>query len=195
MEDGPRERLVSGAIALMGERGVHATAVADLLARSGTARNSIYQHFPEGKAALVAEATRVAGSAMETRLEALCAARDPDGVVDGLVDTWVRLLGGTDHTLGCPVAAAALAGDDAPAARDAAGAVFAAWSAILARHLVADGVATADAASLGSFVVTAVEGAIVRCRAERTTRPLEEAREHLRTLLTRSRRSDRATRS
>ena len=190
MPDGPRERLVSGAIALMSERGVHATAVADLLARSGTARGSIYQHFPQGKAALVAEATLAAGSAMERRLEALCGSRGPADVVDGLVETWVRLLDGADHTLGCPVAAAALAGDEAPTARDAAGRVFAAWTAILARRLEADGVEAAEAESLGSFVITAVEGAIVRCRAGRTVRPLEEARQHLRALLAGTGRTD-----
>ncbi|MGL5445276.1 MAG: TetR family transcriptional regulator, partial [[Mycobacterium] stephanolepidis] len=41
---GPRQRLIDSAIAMMRERGVYGTGLADLLKRSGTARNSIYQH-------------------------------------------------------------------------------------------------------------------------------------------------------
>lgn len=68
---GPRQRLIDSAIAMMRERGVHATGLADLLKRSGTARNSIYQHFPEGKAELIAAAEREASDLANGFLDAL----------------------------------------------------------------------------------------------------------------------------
>ena len=50
MPPGPRERLIASAIDLVRARGVDGTGLAELLEHSGTARRSIYQHFPGGKA-------------------------------------------------------------------------------------------------------------------------------------------------
>ena len=69
MTAGPRERLIDSTIALIRRRGVHATGLTDLLNHSGTARQSIYQHFPGGKAELVEHATKEAGRQMVDLLD------------------------------------------------------------------------------------------------------------------------------
>ncbi len=51
---GPRARLIESAIQLVREQGVHAAGLAALLDRGKASRNSLYQHFPEGKSELVA---------------------------------------------------------------------------------------------------------------------------------------------
>ncbi|CPZ98851.1 Putative transcriptional regulator%2C TetR family [Mycobacteroides abscessus] len=107
---GPRQRLIDSAIAMMRERGVHATGLADLLKRSGTARNSIYQHFPEGKAELIAAAEREASDLANGFLDALRARGDAEYLLTRFIAWWVNQLEAHDFDTGCPHAAAALAG-------------------------------------------------------------------------------------
>ncbi|KQY60301.1 hypothetical protein ASD11_12650 [Aeromicrobium sp. Root495] len=176
---GARDRLVEATITLLRERGVHGTGVAEVLERSGTARGSLYQHFPGGKADLVAEATRSAG-----RRAARHVARTSDGtagsLLDALVDWWVATLTKHDFGRGCPVAAAAL--DETGATTDAAGRVFTGWTDELAGLLGQDR-DPEEARRLAGFVVSAVEGALLQCRALRSTVPLEDARVVLRGLV------------
>ncbi|MCP9625448.1 TetR/AcrR family transcriptional regulator, partial [Nocardia otitidiscaviarum] len=53
MSAGPRDRLIESAIELVREQGVHGAGLSALLDRSRASRNSLYQHFPEGKGELV----------------------------------------------------------------------------------------------------------------------------------------------
>lgn len=178
---GARDRLVSATITLLRERGVHGTGVAEVLERSGAARGSIYQHFPGGKEDLVVEATRSAG-----RIAARHVASTSDGTaastLDALVDWWRATLVRHDFGRGCPVAAAAL--DDSPAVLDAAASVLTEWSDLLARVLMTEPGLDDDAAHrLAGFTIAAVEGALLQCRAQRSTAPLEDARTVLHGLL------------
>lgn len=175
---GPRERLISSTISLMRERGVAGTGVADLLAHSGAARGSIYQHFPGGKVELVVAATKAAGDYVLRLIERETADRSPAEAVSALVEWWRPALAGSGDGASCPIAAAAVA--DAPA-RDAAAEVFAAWQAALAGALERAG--AADAESLAEFTVAALEGAVLQSQAAGSMRPLENARDNLLRLL------------
>ena len=59
MSPSPRERMIHSAPPLFRERGIAATALADVLEHSGAPRGSLYHYFPGGKAQL--QATRYAG--------------------------------------------------------------------------------------------------------------------------------------
>jgi TetR/AcrR family transcriptional repressor of lmrAB and yxaGH operons len=176
MPPGPRDRLVAATIDLVRERGVHGTGLADVLERSGTARASIYQHFPGGKGQLVAEAVRVAGDHLERvadrGLDAGASTRGA-AMVEALLDWWSREITRHGGERGCPVAAAAVDAD--PLVRAAADGVF----ARLHRRL-ADEVGDAG---LAGFVLSAVEGAVLRSRAAQDPAALEEARHQVRRLL------------
>jgi len=78
-ENGPRDRLISNSIAMVQERGVHATGLSDLLRRSSTARNSIYQHFPGGKTELMVAVTDAAGASAAARIDSLAGRTDAAG--------------------------------------------------------------------------------------------------------------------
>ncbi|MFC4604615.1 TetR/AcrR family transcriptional regulator [Rhodococcus kronopolitis] len=179
----PRERLVDSAIALVRARGVHGTGVAELLTHSRAARNSIYQHFPGGKAQLVEASTLAAGERMSGLLESLYVRGGAEGLVDGLVDWWQRELERDGFEAGCPVVAAALAGPDLPGVESAAGTVFTVWCAQLGAALAGRGLDADAAASLAGFTVSAIEGAIIQCRATKSLRPLDDARVQLGALL------------
>ena len=64
-----RERLTSATAALMQRHGVAGTGIAEILAESGVTRRSIYLNFPDGKAELVAAATRAAGDELSITLQ------------------------------------------------------------------------------------------------------------------------------
>ncbi|GGG24661.1 putative transcriptional regulator, TetR family protein [Rhodococcoides trifolii] len=170
--------MISSAIRLICERGVSATGLADLLSRSRSSRNSLYQHFPAGKSQLVEIAVREAGAAMDVDL---CAAMDgatPTQGVGLIVDDWKRRLTTSDYTRGCPVMGAALA-ESEPAVQSAAADVFGLWRNTFATAFVAGGLPLDRAGALAGFVVSAIEGAIVQCRATKTTTPLDDARAEL----------------
>jgi len=175
MTAGPRERLIDSTIALIRRRGVHATGLTDLLTHSGTARQSIYQHFPGGKAELVEQATKEAGRQMVALLDTFD--DNPIDLVDGLIGWWEQELDTSSYTSGCPVVAAALAPSPA------AGRVFAAWEARFTGVLVRAGLEQVAAVSLATFTLSALEGAIVLSRAAASTRPLGDVRKQLTMLL------------
>ncbi len=175
MTAGPRERLIDSTIALIRRRGVHATGLTDLLNHSSTARQSIYQHFPGGKAELVEQATKEAGRQMVALLDTF--EDDPLTMVDSLIGWWEKELDSSGYTSGCPVVAAALAPSPA------AGRVFSAWENRFTGVLVRAGLAQPAATSLATFTLSALEGAIVLSRAATSTRPLDDVRTQLTVLL------------
>jgi TetR/AcrR family transcriptional regulator, lmrAB and yxaGH operons repressor len=174
--NGPRERLLLSAIALMCERGVHATGLADLLAHSHTARASIYQHFPGGKTELMEQATYAAGRTITALVDNLLATHDVTGVIDGVIEYWKQVLTGSDYAMGCPILAAAQSGPTEPGVQAASAAIFAAWTDKLAGTLGDAGVDPVTSRSIASAAVSSIEGAIAQSRSARTTQPLDDVR-------------------
>ncbi|MFA5708055.1 TetR/AcrR family transcriptional regulator [Mycolicibacterium sp.] len=169
---GPRERLISTAIAMVQERGVHATGLSDLLRRSSAARNSIYQHFPGGKQELMVAATETAGAVVAARVDRLAETGDPAAVLRAMITGWVAELEDSDFRAGCPIAAAALAGPDEPAITAAAADAFAGLRTRLDTTLRAAG--QRDSARTASVVISAIEGALLQARAAKSVQPLRD---------------------
>lgn len=180
---GPRERLIRSAIELMREYGVHATGLSDLLERSNTARGSIYQHFPAGKTELMEQATLEAGRIITSQIQQLTQALPAADVIGAFVAGWKQNLVDSSFAAGCPIMAAAQAGPDALVLREASAAVFADWSRVIAESIGSKDVDAATAASLGSFIVSSLEGAIIQCRSARSLQPLDDASTGLMMLL------------
>jgi len=182
MAHGPRERLIEGAIELVREQGVHGAGLAELLARTNTSRNSLYQHFPAGKGELVETATLVAGKRMSDYIDRITATGTPQDWVSALVRWAERLVESGDFAAGCPVAGAALA-ESEPAVQAAAARVFEDWTVRLTGALEGAGISAVRARPLAGFLVSTVEGSILVARATKTSRPLAEAEENLLALL------------
>lgn len=180
---GPRERLVSAAIEMVCERGVHASALADLLSSSRASRNSLYLHFPGGKNELVQVAVTEAGRQMSTAIAAITTSGTPRQWIDAMLTGWEQRLRESNYRLGCPIMAAAL--DEDAAVRQTAHAAFDEWQALISRALIRDNVPSAEAESLARFAISIIEGAIVLSRASHDTQPLDDARLHLTAMLDR----------
>ena len=169
----PRERMIQSALILMGERGIEGTSFSQVIEHSGAPRGSIYHHFPGGKAQLVEEATRYAGDAVVQLLGSTVErADDPVAAVEAVIGFWRTLLYNSDFAAGCPVLAATLEGDHSPGARAAAREVFKDWEGLYADLLMNAGLPEERARSLGSIAISAVEGVVIRSRAEHSNAPL-----------------------
>ena len=168
-----RQKMIESAAVLFRERGVLGTSFADVLVHSGAPRGSIYHHFRRGKTQLAEETTRWAGEFILAATVAALAESDPVGAIDAFRRWWTEILQGSDYGAGCVMVAATLEGEREPTVRDAAAEAFGKWERALAGALRDRGVPAARARSVATLLVAAIEGAVVLCRAERTTKPLE----------------------
>jgi TetR/AcrR family transcriptional repressor of lmrAB and yxaGH operons len=176
--------MIESALVLMGEHGVEATSFSQVIEHSGAPRGSIYHHFPGGKAQLIEEATRHAGKVIAKLLtNAVEHHEDPLAAVDAIANFWRTVLYDSDFAAGCPVLAATLEGDRSPAAGDAARDAFEQWQRLYTDILQRAGVPEERARSLASIAISAVEGAVILSRAQRSNAPLEGVADELRTLL------------
>jgi AcrR family transcriptional regulator len=168
-----REKMIRSATVLMRERGVAGTSFSDVLAHSGAPRGSIYHHFPGGKAQLVEEATRFGGEFVAARFTAALEKSDPVGTLGALGEFWRGVLRTTDFAAGCPIAAATMGADQAPAARELAGDVFRNWTELYAELLKRAGLPDDRADSLATLVIAGIEGSILLTRAQRSPAALD----------------------
>ncbi|WP_183377491.1 TetR family transcriptional regulator [Hoyosella altamirensis] len=169
---------MTSAIALMCERGVHATGLRELLEHSGTARRSIYQNFPGGKSELIEYATRVAGRHLSRQIAEFLEAGPASGV-EALIDDWISTLLETDYVRGCPINAAAQSGPSEPAIQAAAADVFTAWRNQFVGAFVEYAIPIDTAEMIADVTISTIEGAIVQSRASRSISPLANAKEVL----------------
>jgi TetR/AcrR family transcriptional repressor of lmrAB and yxaGH operons len=169
-----RNAIVQSAAALFRRNGYAATGLADLVARSGAPKGSLYHYFPGGKAQIGEAAVAGAGELVRRTLATL-AAEAPDA--PALVAEYVRWLviwmeqsGWRD---GCPITTVLLetaAQEDA--IRAAGQTAFAGWIGIIAGKLEADGVAAEEARDLAGFAISALEGSLIQARVEQSPAPI-----------------------
>lgn len=183
MDRNSRARMVRSAAALFGSRGLSATSFSDVLADSGAPRGSIYHHFPGGKKQLAEDAIGWTSEQILAHLKA-CPAKTPSGVLTWFIDLWRQSVQVSGGSSGCPVAGIAI--DTGGAADDligAARAAFSQWTSLLASQLQAAGVPRHRAGPIATTSLAAMEGALILCRAERSSQPLETTAQELMKLL------------
>jgi AcrR family transcriptional regulator len=169
--DGPRAAMINSAISLIRRRGVAAVSFADVLDASGAPRGSVYHHFPRGRAQLITEATEVAGGRVAAGVTRALATPDISDALRALADTLARGLDKDDYAVGCPIAAAALGNE--PDAVGAAGSIFDTLGELVAAKLVDDGARPERARSIAVLVISALEGALIVARTERSSAALD----------------------
>lgn len=170
-----RTRMVESAAQLIRERGLSGTSFRDVIEHSGAPRGSIYHHFPEGKRQLVREAVELSGTWVADAIAQIESGGDPVASLHAFLGVWAEILRASDFRAGCPVVAVSVeANDDEPEVTEAAATAFRAWTRALAGGLHRAGVDEERAGRLATLTVAAIEGAVVLCRAERSTGPLDD---------------------
>nr|WP_216586975.1 TetR/AcrR family transcriptional regulator [Streptomyces brasiliscabiei] len=176
--------MVLSAAELLRVYGAGATSIDRVLAHSGAPRGSVYHHFPGGRTQLIDEAVALAGDFIAGLIDAAARAEDPVEAVDAFFGLWRERLVESDFRAGCPIVAVAVeTNDEAPHLARSAAAVFARWQEALAALFLRHGLPEQRGKRLAAFVVAAVEGAVIMCRAERSTAPLEAAATEIHDLL------------
>jgi AcrR family transcriptional regulator len=196
--DGPRDRMVRSAAALIARDGLRATGMREVADHAQAPRGSMRHYFPGGKHQLVKEAMTWMGAVVRDELQRAAgdpaasssASRSPAtstpgralAVLKTFVRMWRQTLTDTDIAAGCSIAAVVHDSDDpellAPA-RD----VFTSWREPFHQALLADGASAQTAESLATVALAALEGAVILCRAQRDLTPLEQTGAVLRDLL------------
>ncbi|NLG45716.1 TetR/AcrR family transcriptional regulator [Gordonia sp. (in: high G+C Gram-positive bacteria)] len=175
-----RDRLLISAMALLRSKGADGFGMSELLEHSGVARRSMYQHFPDGKAELLEQATASAGRYAARELATAQDGRSPVDAFVLVLESWKEILTTSDYRLGCPLVAAALATVEYPAAAERAAEAFATMSTQIAESFTRDGVDPETARGIGHMLISSLEGAIITSRALRSVEPLDALASHVR---------------
>ncbi len=170
-----RERMIEATIDLMRASGWTGAGINEVVRASRAPKGSVYHHFPGGKHALVREALeRYAEQVLRTMDEALASRATPHDKVIALFDAVARRAESSAFERSCAVGALALdMTPDLGALRATLAAVLERWRDAIAAHF--GGVDSARARSYAGLLLTTIEGAYVRSRAERSTESFREA--------------------
>jgi TetR/AcrR family transcriptional repressor of lmrAB and yxaGH operons len=180
-----RQPITDAAVLLFRRKGYSATGLNEIVEVSGAPKGSLYHYFPEGKASIAVAAVEEAGRRVAKTVERL--ARECNSTAD-LLRAHARLLSGWMRTSGfrdgCPITTALL--ELAPANRSVAEAgrnAYAARMSILRDKLLADGFSESRAQRLATLCTSALQGALIQARVERSGTPIETAADELARML------------
>jgi TetR/AcrR family transcriptional repressor of lmrAB and yxaGH operons len=167
--------MLDAAIELMRGFGLSGAGINDIVRESAAPKGSLYHFFPGGKMQIAEEALGIyAGRVAAFIDEALAGRRDNPERVRALFDAFARRVESADCRRSCAVGAVSLdLADDADRLRPTLRAALQTWSQVVARQIdLGDAERTR---SFAGFVLTAIEGAYVRARAEGSGRAFREA--------------------
>lgn len=170
-----RQRMLESAIDLLRGYGLAGAGINDLVRVSGTPKGSVYHFFPGGKAQIAHEALTLYAARVQAFIDdALPADRPAPERVRALFDAFAQRVERTGFRRSCAVGAVSLdLGDGADGLHDTLSDALSGWAETIARRI--DFGDPARTRSFARLVLTAIEGAYVRARAERSSRPFREA--------------------
>jgi TetR/AcrR family transcriptional repressor of lmrAB and yxaGH operons len=167
--------MIEAAIDLMRGSGLSGAGINEIVRASGAPKGSVYHHFPAGKQQIVAEALSDYSVRVMSFIDAALASRE--SAVDklaALFSAFGRRFEAGSFRRSCAFGAVCLDLDeDLDGLRGLIAEAFDDWARLIARHFdLGDARRTRSFAGL---VLTAIEGAYVRARAEQSIRPFIEA--------------------
>lgn len=174
-ERGSRARMIEAAIALMRGSGLSGAGINEIVRASGAPKGSVYHFFPAGKQQIAAEAIDAYSERVQAFIEAALASRSaPADKVKALFDAFARRVEQGGFRASCAVGAVSLdLNDEVAGLREVLARALAAWTERIAGHF--DFGDARRARSFAGLLLTALEGAYVRARAEASSRAFREA--------------------
>lgn len=186
-----RDAIVEAALRLFRRNGYAASGMNDIVEASGAPKGSVYHYFPDGKAEIAVAAIELAGQRAVATLTDLGAQTATAGA---LLEAYTTRLGGwlakSGFRDGCPITTVVL--ELAPQNRTVTAAAREAFTArrrILAKRLRKDGWSESEAKELASLSISAIQGALVQSRLERSVEPLTLVARNLAEIVNRDRNS------
>ncbi len=172
---GSRERMLEATIDLMRGSGLTGAGINEIVRASGAPKGSVYHFFPAGKLQIAAEALAIYSERVQAFIDgALAGGRSAGDKVRALFEAFARRVEEGDFRRSCAAGTVSLDLDaEVEDLRAVLADAFAAWTAVIARHF--DFGDARRTRSFAGLVLTAIEGAYIRARAERSSKPFREA--------------------
>jgi TetR/AcrR family transcriptional repressor of lmrAB and yxaGH operons len=170
-----RERMLEAAIELMRGFGLAGAGINDLVRDSGAPKGSVYHHFPGGKLQIAREALEVYAQRVEAFIdESMASRRGSADKLRALCDAFARRAEAGAFRRSCAIGTTSLdLGEDVEPLRDTLVQALQAWAGVIAAHV--DLGEPRRTRSFAGFVLTVIEGAYVRARAEQSAQAFREA--------------------
>ena len=170
-----RDRVIAATIELIRRSGYAGIGINEILAEGGAPKGSLYHFFPDGKRQIASEAMAVyAGQALKLYERALAAPGTPAQKVKRLLKVPASRLVEGHFRSSCMAGTLSLDLDDSlERVRGEVGAFFEQMIELLATHLCMPD--RRRARSFAGLLLTTIEGAYIRGRAERSTEAFDEA--------------------
>jgi TetR/AcrR family transcriptional repressor of lmrAB and yxaGH operons len=172
---GTREKLIEAAITLMRRSGLSGAGINEIVRESGAPKGSVYHFFPEGKQQIVEEGlTQYSERVVAFIDSALSSKRNPGEKVKALFNAFAERIEVGEFRHSCPVGTVCLDLDsNLEGLRFVVAAAFDQYlKAIEAHFRFGD---RRRAKSFAGLLLTAIEGAYIRGRADASSKPFREA--------------------
>jgi len=171
-----RGKMIEAAITLMRRSGLSGAGINEIVKESGAPKGSMYYFFPGGKRQIISEALAVYGERVVSLWDkTLSPVTNPTDKIHALFNALSERMDATKYRQSCAAGAVCLDLEDAALepVRVVIAAAFSTWVDVIRKHFpMHDPVRQKSFAGL---VLTTVEGAFIRARAERSAAPFSEA--------------------
>jgi len=181
-----REDMLAVATQLFGARGYEGIGIAELLEKSGAPRGSLYFHFPGGKQQIGAEVVARVGAEVASRFRVLHESGvSLEGFIDQVFKATAKESKEREYCASCPMAAIATGfGSNDVILAEAVKVAFTSWETEIRIAVEARGLTKSNAAIFASAMLTAMEGAFVISKAQRSDSPHKNACRAIKALAT-----------
>ena len=116
-------------------------------------------------------------------ISAALAADGPVRTIATIIAVFRGQLVETDFAAGCPIGAVATEGPNTPSALTAAGESFTSWEETIAASLWQNGIPLERTRGIATLSISAIEGALLLCKAQRSTQALDRVEAELSLML------------
>ncbi len=178
--------IVDAAISRFRRQGYPGTGLNQIVRASGAPKGSVYHYFPGGKPSIAAAAVEEAGRRMAGTMRSLAAANEsPAAFIRAFADTLGGWMKKSRYADGCPMTSVLL--ELAPKDRNVTKAGRRAYSqrlAVIQEVLERDGIGGQTGEDVACLCMSALNGALIQARVERSERPLKRVADTLARMLT-----------
>lgn len=170
---------------LLRSQGYNGTGIAQITQESEIPKGSLYYHFPSGKEDLATAALTLSNEQMAATLKKIAGlVPGPLEAVELLCHFYMEELKGSNFQRGCPLATVTL---ETAATNDTLQQVcdagYTTLIQLLASILRTSRLPYSETRDFATFALAAIEGALILCKAQRSTVPLQMVKNSLRQLL------------
>lgn len=172
---GTRERLIEAAITLMRRAGLSGAGINEIVRESGAPKGSVYYFFPQGKQQIVKEGLAQYSERIVAFIDStLSSKRKPGEKVRALFNAFAERIEQGEFRHSCPVGTVCLDLDsELEDLRFVVAAAFDQYAKAIEAHFPFHD--RRRAKSFAGLLLTAIEGAYIRGRADRSSKPFREA--------------------